>query len=308
MEQTLIASGIACIIAAIVGGGLKAFKIEIPALKSVARQVSLGLFGVMLIAAGFMVNRNSQTPIQPGSNNDSGQTQAETPTSSPEDSDDNDTSDDNNQTTEPAEEHPPSDFPDGSSRVYAADFTNWERPNTEHGNISLGFGDILVLEPSSNTWIGASSDEVTGVNEDFVCDLRFRIEEQDSDASINLTLENTGDYAERVDLYFSVWGSGEVNYTLTKGHVRRKEGEVPHVVRDETVAEREEPASSIQQHDWSTGSELTLKRTGGNMQFFINDHFVKEFDTSVFRIKGISVGAAHPSTIHITSLELREPS
>ncbi len=305
MEQTLIASGIACIIAAIVGGGLKAFKIEIPVLKSVARQVSLGVFGVLLIGAGFVINQKQYSTTPPDPNNDSRQTQTEPPA---ENSDDGEFSDENNEPAAPPEDQPPSDFPGGSSRVYAANFNNWDRPNTEHGNISLGFGDVLVLEPTSNTWIGTSDEQITGVDEDFVCDLRFRIEEQSSDASINLTLENTGDYAERIDLYFSVWGSGEVNYTLTKGHVRREEGKVPHVVRDETVADRAEPASNVQQHNWSTGSELTLKRTGGQMQFFINDHFVREFNTSVFPIKAISIGAAHPSKIVITSVEIRRPS
>jgi hypothetical protein len=53
METTLITAGIACIIASIVGGGLKAFSIEIHVLESGRRQAALGAFGAVLLAAGF---------------------------------------------------------------------------------------------------------------------------------------------------------------------------------------------------------------------------------------------------------------
>lgn len=49
MNTTLICAGIACIAAAIVGGGLKAFGMEIPALNSKARQLLLAAFGAVLI-------------------------------------------------------------------------------------------------------------------------------------------------------------------------------------------------------------------------------------------------------------------
>lgn len=52
MQQTLLITGLTCLIAAIVGGGLKAFGIEIPLLSSRVRQVVLGLFGLILIAVG----------------------------------------------------------------------------------------------------------------------------------------------------------------------------------------------------------------------------------------------------------------
>jgi hypothetical protein len=56
MAATLLTAGIACIIAAIVGGGLKAFGIEIPVLDSGRRQAALGAFGVLLLAAGPALN------------------------------------------------------------------------------------------------------------------------------------------------------------------------------------------------------------------------------------------------------------
>jgi hypothetical protein len=54
MQQTILVTGLACLIAAIVGGGLKAFGIEIPLLSSRVRQFVLGLFGLILIATGIM--------------------------------------------------------------------------------------------------------------------------------------------------------------------------------------------------------------------------------------------------------------
>ena len=56
MNATLITAGIACIIAAIVGGGLKAFAIEIRVLDSGRRQAALGAFGVLLLGAGLPLN------------------------------------------------------------------------------------------------------------------------------------------------------------------------------------------------------------------------------------------------------------
>ena len=56
MNATLITAGIACIIAAIVGGGLKAFAIEIRVLDSGRRQAALGGFGVLLLGAGLPLN------------------------------------------------------------------------------------------------------------------------------------------------------------------------------------------------------------------------------------------------------------
>lgn len=52
MQQTFLIAGLACVIGAIVGGGLKAFGIELPLVNSRIRQAVLGLLGVMLIAAG----------------------------------------------------------------------------------------------------------------------------------------------------------------------------------------------------------------------------------------------------------------
>ena len=61
MEATFITAGIACSAAAIVGGGLKAFGVEIRALDSLRRQAALGVFGVVLTVAGLTWN-GAQSP------------------------------------------------------------------------------------------------------------------------------------------------------------------------------------------------------------------------------------------------------
>lgn len=53
VETTLIDIGAACVIAAIVGGGLKAFGLELPQLISRKRQLVLAIFGAMIAAIGY---------------------------------------------------------------------------------------------------------------------------------------------------------------------------------------------------------------------------------------------------------------
>ena len=54
MSATLLTAGIACLIAAIVGGGLKAFGIEIPPLQSRIRQAALAGVGMLLLFFSLM--------------------------------------------------------------------------------------------------------------------------------------------------------------------------------------------------------------------------------------------------------------
>jgi len=55
-SATLLTAGLACIIAAIIGGGLKAFGVEFPALRSGRRQALLAGFGIVLIASLWVVH------------------------------------------------------------------------------------------------------------------------------------------------------------------------------------------------------------------------------------------------------------
>lgn len=52
MGTTLLTTGLVCIIASIIGGGLTAFGFVLPVLQSTKRQVLLGLFGFALLFAG----------------------------------------------------------------------------------------------------------------------------------------------------------------------------------------------------------------------------------------------------------------
>lgn len=315
MQQTLLVAGIACVIAAVVGGGLKAFGIEIPALESGVRQGALGVLGIVLLGSAVAVGQgwgpfggagaSSTGPESTPPSRDGGTSSREEERSSGEGS----PSPDDEDTAPPErEQEPPADFPGGSTRAFAVDFTALPRPSSEHGRVSLGFGNALVLEPSSNTWLGLGRGiEVTGVEDDFVCDTRFRIEERHPSASLNWTLEGTGPAADRVNLILSVWRDDRATYTLTKDRVKTEGLAVPHVVTEAVVAERASLPTEVSAHDWSTGSELTLKRSGGAMQLFVNDRHLATFDVSLFPVREMGLSAAHESRIVVTSIECRVP-
>jgi len=67
VNPTLLTAGIACLVASIVGGGLKAFGIEIPVVNSLKRQLTLGTFGAVLLIAGAFVEQPPQHVSQSGS-------------------------------------------------------------------------------------------------------------------------------------------------------------------------------------------------------------------------------------------------
>lgn len=52
MQATLVTLGVVAVLAAIVGGGLKAAGVDIPVLRSLVRQVLLGMFGLALLVVG----------------------------------------------------------------------------------------------------------------------------------------------------------------------------------------------------------------------------------------------------------------
>ena len=55
--EILVSGGVAAVLAALVGGGLKAFGIELPILASVPRQALLAVAGLGMLAAGLLVDR-----------------------------------------------------------------------------------------------------------------------------------------------------------------------------------------------------------------------------------------------------------
>ena len=93
--EILVSGGVAAVLASLVGGGLKAFGIELPILASVRRQILLAVAGLGLLASGLLVDhRTSQTPptgglAQAGGGTDdraataTGSPRQETPSASP---------------------------------------------------------------------------------------------------------------------------------------------------------------------------------------------------------------------------------
>ena len=55
MNNVLVSAGAASIILAVVGGGAKAFGVEVPVLNSISRQVALALVGVAFLGTAFVV-------------------------------------------------------------------------------------------------------------------------------------------------------------------------------------------------------------------------------------------------------------
>lgn len=64
MTTTLLTTGLVCLIAAIVGGGLTAFGIKIPLLTSLWRQLLLGFLGVCLLVAAYS-SPTTDGPVEP---------------------------------------------------------------------------------------------------------------------------------------------------------------------------------------------------------------------------------------------------
>jgi hypothetical protein len=75
LTELLVSAGIACIIGAIVGGGLKAFGIELPVLQTLWRQLALAGFGGVLLGIGVF------TPAGTPASTDTTPAPALTPTS-----------------------------------------------------------------------------------------------------------------------------------------------------------------------------------------------------------------------------------
>ncbi len=63
MQSTLIVAGVVFVGAAIVGGGMVAFKVEVPLIHSLTRQVMLGVFGLALLITG-MVTGEGDSPAR----------------------------------------------------------------------------------------------------------------------------------------------------------------------------------------------------------------------------------------------------
>jgi hypothetical protein len=62
MNSVLLSAGAACIILAVVGGGAKAFGVEVPVLSSPARQLALAVVGILFLAAAYVLRGTGPGP------------------------------------------------------------------------------------------------------------------------------------------------------------------------------------------------------------------------------------------------------
>lgn len=74
LDTTLLTAGLSCVIAAIIGGGLKAFGIDIPVLQSTKRQWALGVFGIALLSWSMFFPDTTSTTQQPNTKSTTGRT------------------------------------------------------------------------------------------------------------------------------------------------------------------------------------------------------------------------------------------
>jgi hypothetical protein len=66
MSETVVLVGIACLVGAIVGGGLKLAQIELPLIDSLPRQVMLATVGVVIVVVGVVgVGQQDDTAAKP---------------------------------------------------------------------------------------------------------------------------------------------------------------------------------------------------------------------------------------------------
>lgn len=62
MTATFLAAGLVCLVAAVIGGGLTALGWQIPGIKSIKRQVVLGLLGMALIGVALKTSSPAPQP------------------------------------------------------------------------------------------------------------------------------------------------------------------------------------------------------------------------------------------------------
>jgi hypothetical protein len=65
MQETVLVIGIACVIGAAVGGGLKVVNVELPLVASIGRQLLLAAIGIALIGGSFLIDRTPDGNAQP---------------------------------------------------------------------------------------------------------------------------------------------------------------------------------------------------------------------------------------------------
>lgn len=59
MANTLLTTGLLCVIAAIIGGGIEALGGKVPVIESLKRQIALGVFGIILLLGAWLSSSSS---------------------------------------------------------------------------------------------------------------------------------------------------------------------------------------------------------------------------------------------------------
>src|SRR6266540_262886 len=62
MNTVLLSAGVACVIAAVVGGGLKAFNIDVPVISSLGRQALLFVVGLGFLVSAWVLREKTGEP------------------------------------------------------------------------------------------------------------------------------------------------------------------------------------------------------------------------------------------------------
>ena len=65
MNTVLLSAGAACVIAAVVGGGLKAFNVEVPVVSSLLRQSLLFVVGAAFLVSAWVLRDSTDPPNRP---------------------------------------------------------------------------------------------------------------------------------------------------------------------------------------------------------------------------------------------------
>lgn len=166
METTLVTAGIAFVAAAIIGGGLKAFQIEIPVIDTLARQILLGGFGLALIFIG-AYGLDSSGMADPGADRSSGVVQPENSGSSTGEAGGESTSSGSSaasldgcvvtiENSLVSLKPEPDPMSQGTAKVPPGDYRVEEYATTRHASTEMGFFRITVDERTgwiaNDTW------------------------------------------------------------------------------------------------------------------------------------------------------------
>ena len=188
---------------------------------------------------------------------------------------------------------------------WSAQFANWPAAENEHGSYgptSDRAGASFAIRPNGNTWLGPPSVTVKPIDGDFQADVAFHIPSR-GDKSLRIGFGQTGS-GDRTSLefYISRWAAGQPTFGVS---VFTLQG--IYVTSNRQVVEREPLPIASDQLDWNRSAILSVRRVGARVGVYLNDILLNSFDAPAFRISQVSVSAAFPGEIRISSFSVHEP-